>query len=169
MKTLTLTEWKAIPDDYKSVLTPEFVAYRGEPEEYIGRHTMMQSGSNGCELLIEGVHFVIRPTFDELDDVRIAILESIDREKVRGFHPWHFIGSYEVDDQTLIVAETRQGAAFDVSIRIFEKTTPRWCNEIKRYQRVASSQKDISLRVKRLFAIMGKAPKQGFVDAFCAG
>lgn len=160
MRILTLTEWKNIPDDYKMVVTPGAIVYRGESEEYIGRHAMMQGGLNGCELLIEGVHFAIKPTFDELNDVRIALLESIDREKVRGFHPWHFIGSYEVDDQTLIVAETRQGAALDVSIRVFEKTAPRWRNEIKRYQRVASSQKDISLRVKRLFAIMGKAPKQ---------
>jgi len=160
MKTLTLTEWKNISDDYKMVLTPDVVAYRHKPDDYIGRHAITQPGPCGCELLIEGVDFAIKPTLDELNEISDSILKGIAKQKVRGFHPWQFTGSYVVDDQTLIVAETRQDPAFNVSIRVFEKTAPRWRNEVKCCQRVASSQKDIYLRVKRLFAVMANAPKK---------
>lgn len=158
--TFTMTDWKNIPDADKGVLTCKEVADAGFPEGYIGRHTLPMADRE--KRLIEGVDFSIMPTFKELDDIRAAIMKGIDQEKVRGYHPWQFSGSYVVDDQTLVVATTREVQGYEVEIRTFEKNRdiPRWHTQITNVKRISPSVKDMPIRIKCLFSIMAKDPKR---------
>lgn len=65
-------------------------------------------------------------TTSEINRFCEAILSSIDREKVRGFHPWQFSGSVALDDTTLIVATTKQWRGYVVEMRFFTDEPPRY-------------------------------------------
>ncbi|MBQ3011760.1 MAG: hypothetical protein IJA20_02255 [Methanocorpusculum sp.] len=69
-------------------------------------------------------------TASEINGFCEAILRSIDREKVRGFHPWQFSGSVALDDTTLIVATTKQWRGYVVEMRFFTDEPPRYRHRI---------------------------------------
>ena len=69
-------------------------------------------------------------TASEISGFCEAIISSIDREKVRGFHPWQFSGSVALDDTTLIVATTKQWRGYVVEMRFFTDEAPRYRHRI---------------------------------------
>lgn len=148
MREYTLSEYRQIDNDEKGIFTPD--------AKYPWKHTI----TDGKKSLVEGIDFRIVPTSAELDAVAKQMLDNIDKEKVRGYHPWYFSGSFEVDDNTLLIAETREDRYLDVSIWYFEpspkltslRTVPAGAI-IKRV--CAYNQKALVKRLERLFYLMG--------------
>lgn len=93
-------------------------------------------------------------TTSEINGFCEAILRSIDREKVRGFHPWQFSGSVALDDTTLIVATTKQLRGYVVEMRFFTDEPPRYRHRLAdrtfRLSTRSNSKEELSDVIRRL-------------------
>lgn len=160
MKQLSIGEWKAIPENDKDVLTAEQIAYQNEPDYHVGRHIYTQREPDRCQVLTEKTDFEITPTWNELNDITKQLLNGIDAEKAKGYHSQSFTSSVPIDDQTLIIASTREHStkSFQISLMTYEKSKPRWKKEIAKITRFSQTQKDIPQRIKRLFEIYTTNP-----------
>ena len=70
-------------------------------------------------------------TPQEIQSLADEMLRNIDREKVRGFHPWQFSGSAALSDTTLLVATTKQWRGYIVELRHFTDEPPRYRHQLK--------------------------------------
>lgn len=71
MKVYSKEEFNRIGKDYRGQWrdTPwvmDRVAAGEVPAAYIGRRTVMEAGEYGCELLTEGVHFLVEDDYEKL-------------------------------------------------------------------------------------------------------
>lgn len=144
-----MSEYRQIDDDRKGIFAPN--------AKYQWKHSI----TDGEKILVEGIDFRIVPTPAELDAVAKQMLENIDKEKVRGYHPWYFSGSFEVNANTLLIAETREDRYLDISIWYFEPsptfTSLRTVSADAIVKHVcAYNQKALTKRLERLFYLMGR-------------
>lgn len=133
------------------------------PAKYFGKHWARLSCDRMLLPLTEGVEFCIVPTNDELGMLAKKIMEGIDRNVVRGFHPWQFTGSAILDDNTLLTATTRQDSKLDVEVCFFTDKRPRFREGIDELtiRRVCRyNEQALAERLARLFILMAAAPKQ---------
>lgn len=148
----TLTEWRSFPPEAKGLWTSTaFMGKRTLALEYPGTP------------MTEGIGFFINPTGDELSSLAQEILDSIDREKVRGFHPWQFTGAAIIDDHSLLTATTRQDSKLDVEARFFTDKRPRYREQIDELtiRRVCRYNKEALVeRLGRIFGVMSMHPRK---------